>query len=33
VLRVLSAHIAGGELDDVRQSLPKDVREVWPQAA
>ncbi|MEA2515327.1 MAG: hypothetical protein QOJ59_4816 [Thermomicrobiales bacterium] len=33
VLRVLSEHIAGGELDDVRQSLPKDVREVWPQAA
>jgi uncharacterized protein (DUF2267 family) len=33
VLGVLSAHISGGELDDVQQSLPKDVRQVWPQAA
>jgi len=33
VLRVLSAHVTAGEIDDVRQSLPKDVRAVWPEAA
>jgi uncharacterized protein (DUF2267 family) len=33
VLRVLSRHISAGELDQARQSLPKDVRDVWPRAA
>jgi uncharacterized protein (DUF2267 family) len=33
VLRVLSEHVAAGEIDQIRRILPEDVREIWPQAA
>jgi uncharacterized protein (DUF2267 family) len=33
VLRVLSAHVSAGEIDQVRRTLPKHVREIWPDAA
>jgi uncharacterized protein (DUF2267 family) len=31
VLRVLAQHISGGEIDQVRQTMPKHVRELWPE--
>ncbi|MGI9175499.1 MAG: DUF2267 domain-containing protein [Rhodothermales bacterium] len=33
VLRVLDRHIAAGEVQDVRESLPKDLRSLWPEPA
>ena len=29
-LRLLNAHVTEGEIRDVRNSLPQDLREVWP---
>lgn len=31
VFRLLERHISGGELDDVRASLPKPIRALWPE--
>jgi uncharacterized protein (DUF2267 family) len=33
VFALLSRHISGGEVQDVRDMLPKDVRALWPEAA
>lgn len=33
VLRVLSAHVSAGELNQVRHVLPAGVRDLWPEAA
>jgi uncharacterized protein (DUF2267 family) len=33
VLRVLTARVAAGEIDHVRQAMPERVRDLWPQAA
>jgi uncharacterized protein (DUF2267 family) len=30
VFRLLSRHVSGGELNQVRQALPAEVRELWP---
>lgn len=32
VFTVLSRHVSPGEIDDVRQQLPGDVRRIWPEA-
>lgn len=29
VLRVITKHVSAGEVDDVKQSLPKSIRELW----
>lgn len=31
VFRVLGRHVSGGEIDDIRQVLPADVRALWPE--
>lgn len=31
VFRLLERHISGGELEDVRHSLPKPIRALWPE--
>ena len=28
--KVLSTHVAGGEIEEVRQQLPEEVRALWP---
>ena len=33
VLSVLQAHVAAGEIEDVRNELPKDLRALWPDPA
>jgi uncharacterized protein (DUF2267 family) len=33
VFRLLSAKVTAGEIDDVRQCLPADLRALWPEAA
>jgi uncharacterized protein (DUF2267 family) len=33
VFALLSRHISGGEVQDVRDMLPKDVQQLWPTAA
>jgi len=33
VLSVLQAHVATGEIEDVRNELPKDLRALWPDPA
>jgi uncharacterized protein (DUF2267 family) len=30
VFKVLSQHVSGGEIDDVKSALPAGVRELWP---
>jgi uncharacterized protein (DUF2267 family) len=30
VFRVLSRHVSEGELSEVRQLLPAEIRELWP---
>lgn len=30
VFAVISKHVTNGEIDDVRASLPKQIRELWP---
>jgi uncharacterized protein (DUF2267 family) len=30
VLRVLSQHVSGGEMERVKHSLPRDLRSLWP---
>ncbi len=30
VLKVLDAHVSGGEIKDVKQMLPADIRALWP---
>lgn len=31
VLEVVNKHVTGGELDDVRQMLPGEIRSLWPE--
>lgn len=33
VLRTVSQHVTGGELDEVKQSLPLEIRRLWPESA
>lgn len=33
VFAVLSKHVPGGEIEDIRRSLPAPIRELWAQAA
>jgi uncharacterized protein (DUF2267 family) len=30
VFRTLSKHVSQGEIDDIKGTLPEDIREVWP---
>ena len=33
VFRTMSRHVSAGQIDKVRQSLPEDIRRLWPAAA